>query len=84
MGGAVPGSLGLRSAEVITPVAIKMNPLNFKKGQPWYKIPPHIIHYEITVGEDINPQDWLAEKPLPIAARRLNTYLQDYFMRETT
>ena len=77
-------SLGLRSADVITPVAIKMNPLNFKKGQPWYKIPPHIIHYEITVGEDINPQDWLAEKPLPIAARRLNTYLQDYFMRETT
>lgn len=77
-------SMGLRSAVVITPVCIKMNPPNFKKGQPWYKIPPRKIHYEITVGEDIRPQDWLAEKPLPIAARRLNEYLQDYFTRETT
>ncbi|KPN74929.1 1-acyl-sn-glycerol-3-phosphate acyltransferase [Neisseria sp. 74A18] len=77
-------SIGLRSARVITPVCIKMNPPNFKKGQPWYKIPPRTIHYEITVGDDIHPQDWLAEKPLPIAARRLNIYLQDYFTRETT
>ncbi|MDO4640827.1 MAG: lysophospholipid acyltransferase family protein [Neisseria sp.] len=76
-------SVGLRSADIITPVCIKMSPPNFKKGQPWYKIPPRTIHYEITVGEDIDPQDWLAEKPLPIAARRLNAYLQDYFMRET-
>ncbi|STZ75701.1 lysophospholipid acyltransferase family protein [Bergeriella denitrificans] len=77
-------SLGLRSAQTITPVCIKMNPPNFKKGQPWYKIPPHTVHYEITVGDDIDPQEWLAEKPLPIAARRLNTYLQDYFTRKTT
>lgn len=77
-------SIGLRSAERITPVCIKMNPPNFKKGQPWYKIPPCTIHYEITVGNDINPQDWLAENPLPIAARRLNSHLQDYFTRETT
>lgn len=76
-------SIGLRSAAVITPVCIKMTPPNFKKGQPWYKIPTQAVHYEITVGEDINPKDWLAEKPLPIAARRLNTYLQDYFNRET-
>ena len=61
-----------------------MNPPNFKKGQSWYKIPPHTVHYEIIVGEDINPQDWLVEKPLPIAARRLNAYLQNYFTRETT
>ncbi|MDO1509333.1 MULTISPECIES: 1-acyl-sn-glycerol-3-phosphate acyltransferase [unclassified Neisseria] len=77
-------SIGLRSAVVITPVCIKMSPPNFKKGQPWYKIPPHKVHYEITVGEDINPQDWLTEKPLPIAARRLNDYLQDYFTRKAT
>ncbi|WP_416190533.1 lysophospholipid acyltransferase family protein [Neisseria sp. CCUG17229] len=77
-------SLGLRSAEVITPVCIKMTPPNFKKGQPWYQIPPQKIHYEITVGDDIYPQEWLAEKPLPIAARRLNEHLQDYFTRKTT
>lgn len=77
-------SIGLRSATVITPVVIKMTPPNFKKGQPWYKIPSRKVHYEINVGEDIDPQSWLAEKPLPIAARRLNAYLQDYFIRETT
>ena len=34
--------------------------------------------------EDAEITRWLAEKPLPIAARRLNAYLQDYFTRETT
>lgn len=72
-------SLGLRSASVITPVVIKMNPQNWKKHQPWYRIPHKRPMYEFIVGEDINPQDWLKEKPLPIAARRLNEYLQTYF-----
>lgn len=72
-------SLGLRSAQVITPVVIQMDPLNFKKGQPWYQIPSKTIQYHISVGEDIDPQKWLAEKPLPIASRRLTEYLQHYF-----
>lgn len=76
-------SIGLRSATVITPLVIKMHPFNFKKGQPWYKIPKGRIHYELIVGEDIDPQQWLAEKPLPIAARRLNTYLENYFNSHT-
>lgn len=72
-------SMGLRSARVITPVTVKMTPPNYKKGQPWYKIPLQKPIYEFTVGEDIMPQTWLSEKPLPIAARRLNDYLQTYF-----
>lgn len=76
-------SIGLRSARIITPVVIKMNPPNFKKGQAWYKIPKAKIAYELVVGEDIDPCTWLAEKPLPIASRRLNEYLQNYFMKET-
>ena len=75
-------SLGLRSAAVVTPVVIRMSPPNFKKGQPWYKIPKVKICYQLSVGEDIHPQDWLAQKPLPIASRRLNQYLEDYFNRE--
>lgn len=77
-------SMGLRSARIITPVVIKMNPPNFKKGQAWYKIPKMKVVYELVVGEDIDPHVWLAEKPLPIASRRLNDYLQNYFMKETT
>lgn len=76
-------SIGLRSAKVITPVVIKMHPLNFKKGQPWYQLPKSRITYELSVGEDIDPQTWLAEKPLPLAARRLTQYLNDYFNSQT-
>ena len=72
-------SIGLRSAEVITPVVIKMTPPNFKKGQPWYKIPSQKIHYELTVCDDIDPKAMLAEKPLPVASRRLKKQLEDLF-----
>ena len=75
-------SIGLRGARVITPVVVRMQPGNFKKGQPWYHIPRHTIHYTFTVGADIDPQTWLAQKPLPIAARQLNDYLHHYFERE--
>lgn len=76
-------SIGLRSAKVITPVVIRMNPPNFKKNQPWYQIPKEKVHYDFYVGDDIDPQTWLKEKPLPIAARLLNQHLQDYFQRES-
>ncbi|MDO5356720.1 MAG: lysophospholipid acyltransferase family protein [Conchiformibius sp.] len=76
-------SMGLRSAAVITPVRVKMRPPNYKKGQPWYKIPVQRPEYDFIVGEDIDPQSWLAEKPLPIAARHLNDYLQNYFNEGT-
>lgn len=77
-------SIGLRSAKVITPVTIVMNPPNFKKHQPWYQIPKNKVQYDFYVGEDIDPQQWLEAKPLPIAARELNQSLQVYFQQETT
>lgn len=76
-------SMGLRSAKIITPITIQMQPPNFKKGQPWYKIPAQKVRYRFIVGDDIDPADWLAEKPLPIAARRLNEHLQQYFNERT-
>ena len=75
-------SIGLRSASVITPVTVRMTPRGLGKGEPWYRIPFSRYRYELRVGADIDPQDWLAEKPLPIASRRLNDHLQDYFARE--
>lgn len=76
-------SMGLRSAAVITPVVVRMDPPNYKKGQPWYKIPARKPVYHFTVGDDILPHTRLAEKPLPIAARRLNDELQTYFNRHS-
>lgn len=75
-------SIGLRSATVITPVVIVMNPPALKKNQPWYQIPKQKIQYDFYVGNDIDPQDWLQSKPLPIAARQLNQQLQEYFQQE--
>ncbi|MGV6989168.1 1-acyl-sn-glycerol-3-phosphate acyltransferase [Testudinibacter sp. P80/BLE/0925] len=72
-------AIALRGAKMITPVVIKMSPPAFKKDHAWYQVAEHKIHYQFIVGEDINPQDWLKEKPAPIAARRLNQYLQHYF-----
>lgn len=72
-------SIGLRSANVITPIVIKMRPFSLKKGQPWYDIAKTKMIYELTVGDDIDPQKYLAEKPLPIASRRLNEDLETYF-----
>lgn len=77
-------TIGLRSASVITPIVIKVNPPTLKKGQAWYKVPKKKSHYEFIVGDDIAPQALLAEKPLPIAARLLNQKLQNYFQEETT
>ncbi|WP_150538293.1 lysophospholipid acyltransferase family protein [Actinobacillus vicugnae] len=76
-------SIGLRSAKVITPIIIKMSPPNLKKGQAWYKISAQKIRYELTVAEDIDPQALLAEKPLPIASRRLKKQLEDLFNSHT-
>ncbi|WP_314342615.1 lysophospholipid acyltransferase family protein [Simonsiella muelleri] len=75
-------SLGLRSAKIITPIVVKMSPENYKKGQKWYQIPREKPVYHFVVGDDIDPQTWLAEKPLPIAARRLNDELQHYFNQQ--
>ena len=76
-------SIGLRSAKVITPVVVVMDPPNFKKNQPWYQIPKKKVHYDFYVGDDIDPQQWLRHKPLPIAARELNRQLQKYFQQES-
>ncbi|BFU60920.1 1-acyl-sn-glycerol-3-phosphate acyltransferase [Rodentibacter sp. JRC1] len=76
-------SIGLRSANVITPVVIKMSPPNFKKGQPWYKIPVKKITYDLTVCDDIDPQTLLREASLPIASRRLKKQLEQLFNSHT-
>ncbi|WP_324682634.1 lysophospholipid acyltransferase family protein [Bibersteinia trehalosi] len=72
-------SIGLRSAKVITPIVIQLQHRALKKGQPWYDIAKHKMIYTLRVGEDIDPQTYLAEKPLPIASRRLNADLETYF-----
>lgn len=55
-----------------------------KKGHPWYKIPDKQIHYELFVGDDIDPQEWIENQSIPMASRRLTKYLEDYFNSQTS
>ena len=75
-------SIGLRAAAEIRPVVVRMTPAGIRKYDPWYRIPETTYKYDIVVAEAIDPQVLLAEKPLPVAARRLNRELINYFQRE--
>ena len=54
------------------------------EGHPWYKIPDRQIHYELSVGDDINPQEWIENQSIPMASRRLTKHLEDYFNSQTS
>lgn len=77
-------SIGLRAATEILPIAIRMQPLGMKKYDPWYRVPPVPYHYHITVGQGIFPAQRLAEKPLPVAARKLNAEIIEFLQKETS
>ncbi|MBV7433628.1 1-acyl-sn-glycerol-3-phosphate acyltransferase [Cardiobacteriaceae bacterium TAE3-ERU3] len=77
-------SIGLRAASEIRPVVVKMTPAGIRKDEPWYRIPETTYKYDIVVADVIDPQVLLAEKPLPVAARRLNRELINYFQEEAS
>jgi len=72
-------AIALRGAACMTPVLIRMQPRSLTKGEPWYRIPPRRITYSIHVGEDIILSDWRENQPTPIASRKLNTHLHNYY-----
>lgn len=72
-------SIGLRSAKIITPIKITMHPESLKKGEPWYRIAKHKMHYKIDVGADIFPEELLKHQSIPMASRRLHQNLEQYY-----
>jgi 1-acyl-sn-glycerol-3-phosphate acyltransferase len=75
-------AIALRGARVVTPVVIRMNADSLTKSQPWYRIPAKRLHYHLQVGPDIDPAQWLNDRPMPIAGRRMNDFLHTYFTAE--
>lgn len=75
-------SIALRGAKLITPVTIQVNPSTLTKAQPWYRIPKRRAHFSLRVGADIDPQAFAVLGPAPIASRKLNDYLHQYFIKE--
>lgn len=75
-------AIALRGARVITPVTIKVSPTTLTKAEPWYRIPQRRVHFSLRVGTDIDPQRFTEMGPPPLASRKLNDYLHDYFIKE--
>lgn len=75
-------AIAVRGARLVTPVVISVSPTTLTKAEPWYSIPSRRFHFRLRVGEDIDPQQFAAQAPLPIASRKLNDHLHHHFMKE--
>lgn len=75
-------AIAIRGAERITPVTISVSPTTLTKAEPWYSIPARRFHFQLQVGPDIDPKQFKASAPAPIASRKLNDYLHQYFIKE--
>lgn len=75
-------AIALRGAQVITPVIISVEPTTLTKAEPWYSVPSRRFHFHLRVGEDIDPQSFADGVPLPIASRKLNDHLHNYYTKE--
>lgn len=77
-------AIAIRGARCVTPVVIRVNPTTLTKAEPWYRIPSRRVHFSLEVGEAIDPQHFAQQAPAPIASRRLDALLHDYFVQELT
>ncbi|KFX71393.1 acyltransferase [Pseudomonas taeanensis MS-3] len=75
-------AIAVRGARIVTPVVISVSPTTLTKAEPWYSIPRRRFHVRLRVGEDIDPGQFRAQGPAPIASRKLNDYLHQHFMKE--
>jgi 1-acyl-sn-glycerol-3-phosphate acyltransferase len=75
-------AIALRGAKLVTPVTIQVNPSTLTKAEPWYRIPQRRVHFSLRVGADIDPQAFAALGPAPMASRKLNDFLHQYFIKE--
>ncbi|WDY58383.1 lysophospholipid acyltransferase family protein [Pseudomonas sp. PSKL.D1] len=75
-------AIALRGAKIITPVTIKVTPTTLTKNEPWYRIPHRRVHFSLSIGADIDPQAFAAMGPAPVASRKLNDYLHQYYIKE--
>ncbi|MFP6851440.1 MAG: lysophospholipid acyltransferase family protein [Pseudomonas sp.] len=75
-------AIALRGARIVTPVVISVSPTTLTKAEPWYSIPSRRFHFRLRVGEDIDPQQFNAMGPPPVASRKLNAFLHQHFIKE--
>lgn len=75
-------NIALRAATTLTPVVIRVEPTTLTKAEPWYRIPSRRFHFSMTVSDSIPLDQFRAAGEMPLASRKLNTYLLSFFNRE--
>lgn len=72
--------MALQSGCEVLPVVIRVTPRTLMKGQHWSDTPEQLPVWDIEVGDPIDVREHLdGGEPRPVAARKVNTALRDYF-----
>ena len=76
-------NIAVRGMRAVTPVVIQCDPPTLGKGDKWWHVPPRQARFRIDVKDDIAVEVFRHDDvPEVVAARRLTTYLQQFFMKE--
>ncbi|WP_410498074.1 lysophospholipid acyltransferase family protein [Chitinibacter sp. S2-10] len=75
-------TIAIKGAKILTPVVITVTPTTLTKSEKWYKIPPRRFVMTLRVCNDIELAPYRNASSDPIAARRLNADLTDFYTQE--
>jgi 1-acyl-sn-glycerol-3-phosphate acyltransferase len=75
-------TLAIKGAQILTPVVITVSPTTLTKNEKWYKIPPQPFVMTLRVCADVDLTLYRNLSSDPIAARRLNRDLTDFYTQE--
>ena len=75
-------NIAVKSARALTPVVIDCKPPTLTKEMPWYRAPERPWHFTMVVKDDVPLEGFRAAGEAPVASRRLNEHLQNYYSRE--
>ena len=70
-------NVALATQAPLRPVFIDCTPSTLTKGLPWYAVPAHRFHIRVRVGELVDVAPFRSMDSRAIAARRLNTTLEE-------
>ncbi|MFZ5442812.1 MAG: lysophospholipid acyltransferase family protein [Myxococcota bacterium] len=77
-------NVAIRCRQPITPVSITCTPRGLAKYQKWYQVAPTRMHFVIRVHDDLQVDRFIeADASEPLAVRRLNAHLKDFFEQES-
>ncbi|WP_152207129.1 lysophospholipid acyltransferase family protein [Marinobacter changyiensis] len=74
-------NIAIRAGQNLTPVIITCSPPTLTKQTPWYQVPDRRFHMTFSVGDDIEVEPFLQQRPA-LMSRRLTDTIKDYFTTE--